>query len=100
MSRKGDGVNGVGFFNAGVGDPNSFAPQFDVMPSTQVVSNTITLKAVGNNVPISVTGGEYSLNGAAVYERTEHPKHGQGRRYGDGAPGVLVNREHDRRSLR
>ena len=56
---------GGALFNAGVSDPNSFASQTDVAINTLATSNTVTLTAIGTNVPVSITGGQYSVNGGA-----------------------------------
>ena len=45
----------------------SFNPAFGVTPNTQVASNTITVSGLRNGVssPVTVTGGEVSINGGA-----------------------------------
>ena len=44
-------------------DPFTFAPQNNVPVSTVRVSNPVTIAGINTPVPISVTGGEYSING-------------------------------------
>jgi hypothetical protein len=47
--------------------PNSFSfiPQTGVTADTIVISNSITVSGINTPSPISVTGGEYSINGGA-----------------------------------
>ena len=47
--------------------PNSFAfiDQTDVAPNTLVVSNEITVTGINADSAISITGGEYAINGGA-----------------------------------
>ncbi|MBL8225513.1 MAG: hypothetical protein JNM50_09290 [Chromatiales bacterium] len=46
-------------------DPINFAAQIDVPLSTLVTSNTVTITGIDAPTPISVTDGEYSINGGA-----------------------------------
>ncbi|WP_257388842.1 DUF4082 domain-containing protein [Tahibacter caeni] len=48
-----------------VPDPFAFAPQSGVAPATPVTSNAITVGGIDSASPISITGGAYSINGAA-----------------------------------
>lgn len=52
---------------AGVGtpDPFTFTPQVDVPLSSERTSNTVTITGITSPVPISITGGTYSINGGA-----------------------------------
>ncbi|GAB4090824.1 IPTL-CTERM sorting domain-containing protein [Hydrogenophaga soli] len=43
----------------------SFTPQTDVALSTVIASNSVTVSGINTGVPISVTGGEYAINGGA-----------------------------------
>ncbi len=43
----------------------SFTDQVDINLNTQVISNTITVTGINAPTPISVIGGEYSVNGGA-----------------------------------
>ncbi len=43
----------------------TFADQADVPLSTVIVSNTVTITGINAAAAISVSGGEYSVNGAA-----------------------------------
>ncbi|OGA01288.1 MAG: hypothetical protein A3H35_20000, partial [Betaproteobacteria bacterium RIFCSPLOWO2_02_FULL_62_17] len=52
-------------FSLGLADPNMFAPLIEAPLGSVVISNPITLIGIGTNVPISITGGQYSVNGAA-----------------------------------
>ncbi|MCA3081910.1 MAG: carboxypeptidase regulatory-like domain-containing protein, partial [Rhodocyclaceae bacterium] len=47
--------------------PNSFAfaPQINLPISTAVASNTVTITGINTDAPISVTGGQYRVNGGA-----------------------------------
>lgn len=62
-------VSGTFTFTTAAADltPDAFAfiTQNDVTISTIVVSNSITVAGLGTSAPISVSGGEYSVNGAA-----------------------------------
>jgi hypothetical protein len=42
-----------------------FAPVLSAMPGTAATSNTVQLTGIGAGTPISITGGEYSINGGA-----------------------------------
>ncbi len=44
-------------------DPFAFTPQTDVPLSSQRTSNAVTVSGILVSVPISVAGGEYSING-------------------------------------
>jgi hypothetical protein len=46
-------------------DPINFAAQINVPLSTLVVSNTVTISGINAPTPISVIGGEYSIDGGA-----------------------------------
>ncbi len=46
-------------------DPFSFTPQTGVALSTVATSNTITVTGISAAAPISVVGGDYSINGGA-----------------------------------
>lgn len=46
-------------------EPFAFVSQNPVQPGDVVVSNTITIVGVNGPVPVSIAGGEYSLNGGA-----------------------------------
>jgi subtilisin-like proprotein convertase family protein len=46
------------------GDPRYQEPPFSPTP-TFTASNTVTLSSISANTPISIVGGEYSVNGAA-----------------------------------
>ncbi len=46
-------------------DPFTFAPQNGVALSTVFTSNTVTVKGIDFPAPISIDGGEYSINGGA-----------------------------------
>lgn len=46
-------------------DAYSFTDQTDVALSTLTTSNTITVTGIDASTPISITGGEYSINGGA-----------------------------------
>lgn len=46
-------------------DPFSFAPVSDSEPGAQVSSNAITISGISAAAPISVSGGLFSINGAA-----------------------------------
>lgn len=48
-------------------DPFSFADQTDVPLSTLIVSAPVTITGIEGPVPVSVAGGEYSLNCTATY---------------------------------
>lgn len=54
-------------WTAGDSTPNnfSFAPLFNQELSTEVQSGSISVQGVNIPVPISITGGEYSVNGGA-----------------------------------
>ncbi|MDX2218804.1 MAG: collagen-binding domain-containing protein [Burkholderiales bacterium] len=41
----------------------SFAPQTEVPLASERTSNTVTVSGINTSVPISITGGSYSLNG-------------------------------------
>src|SRR5688572_18085067 len=42
----------------------SFAGQSDTALSTVVTSDEVTISGINANAPVSITGGEYSINGA------------------------------------
>lgn len=42
----------------------SFTPQVDLAPDTLVVSNTVTISGIDSEVSLSISGGEYSVDGA------------------------------------
>lgn len=46
-------------------DPFTFNDQTDVALSTLTTSNTVTITGIDASTPISITGGEYSVNGGA-----------------------------------
>ncbi len=46
-------------------DPFTFTPLTGVAPSTVIASNVITVSGINAAAPISVTGGEYSVNSSA-----------------------------------
>lgn len=46
-------------------DAFAFGTIVDVMPSSEQVSNTVTISGVNTNAPISISGGSYSINGGA-----------------------------------
>lgn len=46
-------------------DPFTFIDQTDVTVYTVITSNTITVSGITSATPISITGGEYSINGGA-----------------------------------
>jgi hypothetical protein len=46
-------------------DPFAFTPQTEVTLKTWITSNTITVSGINAPAPISVYGGEYSINGGA-----------------------------------
>lgn len=46
-------------------DPFAFAPQTGVALNAVITSNTITVSGINTAAPISVAGGEYSINGGA-----------------------------------
>lgn len=46
-------------------DPFSFVPQNAVSLGAVIISNTVTITGINTTVPVSVTGGAYSLNGGA-----------------------------------
>ena len=46
-------------------NPFTFTDRTDVALSTEFKSNAITVSGIGSAVPISITGGTYSINGAA-----------------------------------
>lgn len=46
-------------------DAYTFTAQTDVPVSTVRTSNTVTISGINSAAPISVTGGEYSINGAS-----------------------------------
>lgn len=46
-------------------DPFSFAPQTGVPVSTEIQSNTIVVSGINVPVAISITGGQYSINGGS-----------------------------------
>ncbi len=46
-------------------DPFSFVPVGDAEPGAAVSSNTVIISGISDAVPLSVSGGLYSLNGAA-----------------------------------
>jgi uncharacterized delta-60 repeat protein len=46
-------------------EPFSFVDQSDLPPNAEVQSNAITVSGINAPAPISVTGGEYSVNGGA-----------------------------------
>jgi hypothetical protein len=46
-------------------EPFAFVDQFDLPPDAEVQSNAITVTGINAPAPISVTGGEYSVNGGA-----------------------------------
>jgi len=43
----------------------SFTGQAGVKPSSQIFSNTVTISGINVSVPVSLSSGEYSINGAA-----------------------------------
>ena len=43
----------------------NFQTQYGVAPNTPVTSNSITVTGISTPTPISVTGGQYSINGSA-----------------------------------
>ena len=45
--------------------PFSFEPQFDVEPGATLTSNTVTVSGIDAVTTISVTGGQYSIDGGA-----------------------------------
>ncbi|ROQ18573.1 hypothetical protein EDC38_2801 [Marinimicrobium koreense] len=45
--------------------PFSFEPQFDVEPGATLTSNTVTVSGIDAATAISVTGGQYSIDGGA-----------------------------------
>ncbi|WP_286805040.1 MULTISPECIES: hypothetical protein [unclassified Marinimicrobium] len=45
--------------------PFSFEPQFDVEPGATLTSNTVTVSGIDAVTTISVTGGQYSIEGGA-----------------------------------
>ncbi|PKF61121.1 hypothetical protein CW745_12520 [Psychromonas sp. psych-6C06] len=45
--------------------PFTFAPKNDVFLATEIVSDSITVSGINVEVPISVIGGEYSVDGGA-----------------------------------
>lgn len=50
----------------GITSPDAFTfdDVTDVAPNTEITSNTITVSGINTAVPISITGGTYSINGA------------------------------------
>jgi hypothetical protein len=46
-------------------DPFTFTAQTDVALNTVVTSNTVTITGINTTASISITGGEYSINGAS-----------------------------------
>ena len=46
-------------------DAFSFTAQTGMLPSTVVTSNEVTITGINTAAPISVTGGEYSIDGGA-----------------------------------
>ncbi len=44
-------------------DPFHFTDQTGVTPSTLITSNTITVSGINRATPVSISGGEYSING-------------------------------------
>ena len=50
-----------------VPDAFSFTDQTDVALSTTITSNAITVTGIDTAAPISITGGRYSVNGAAAF---------------------------------
>ena len=63
------GVGGVGILDLIVNgltpDPFSFLPVFGAQTMTPIVSSAIKVSGLGTASPITVTGGEYSINGGA-----------------------------------
>ncbi|MCW8923791.1 MAG: GlyGly-CTERM sorting domain-containing protein, partial [Gammaproteobacteria bacterium] len=63
----GDGVDtwSVTTMTDTVPDAFSFTDKIDVLLNTLVTSNTVIINGLGASAPISITGGEYSINGGA-----------------------------------
>ncbi|MBI3043630.1 MAG: fibronectin type III domain-containing protein, partial [Betaproteobacteria bacterium] len=57
------GASGSGYLALGVNDPLAFAPKTDVVPGTLQTSNAVNIVGISNGTAISITGGEYSING-------------------------------------
>ena len=55
----------LGPFNAGLSDPLSFAAKSDVPVNSVQVSNAVNIVGIDEGTPISIAGGEYSINGGA-----------------------------------
>jgi alpha-tubulin suppressor-like RCC1 family protein len=45
-------------------EPFSFTPLVDLAPDTLAVSNTVTISGIDSDVIVSISGGEYSVDGA------------------------------------
>lgn len=58
-------------------DPINFAAQIDVPLSTLVTSNTVTITGIDAPTPISVTDGEYSIDGGAFTNVAGNVTNGQ-----------------------
>ncbi len=45
-------------------DAFNFPQQFDILPNTTVTSAQVTISGINSDAPVSIIGGEYSINGA------------------------------------